>query len=196
MNPTLIVIPTLDPERGGDTGRLARITARCDCRVEVVHDQEGEGFTKAVNQGIQQRRAGEDICLLNDDVDIFHYGWLRTLQNALYACPVYGIVGPSGQSVADTGTGQLGDVGLKQVKKLPFWCVLIRREIIDQVGTLDESLIHYGSDGYYCHVAGRKGWRCVWVKAVYLQHEHRGSALQTQWRRTDMMTLRRLMRLT
>lgn len=196
MNRVLIVIPTLDPERGKDTAKLARITSRCECRVEVVHDQEGEGFTKTVNRGIQQRRSGEDICLLNDDIDIFHYGWLRALQNALYACPVYGIVGPSGRSVADTGAGRLGDTGLKRVTKLPFWCALIRGEVIDQVGALNEELIHYGSDGYYCHVAGRRGWRCVWMKPVYLQHEHRGSTLQTQWRRKDLKILRQLMRLT
>ena len=198
MNPTLIVIPTLDPERGGDTGRLARITARCDCRIEVVHDQEGDGFTKTVNRGIELRRPDEDVCLLNDDVDIFHYGWLRTLQNALYVyhdCDYdYGIAGPSGESMSISCAGQLGDEGLKSVNQLPFWCVLIRGAVIDKIGLLDEAFIHYGSDGYYCRIARQNGWQCVWVKSVYLRHEHRGSALQREWRQKDLMTLKQLTR--
>ena len=195
MNPVLIVVPTVNLERGTDTGRLAHITAGCKARVEVIGGPKRWGFTKRANLGIQRRRPDEDICLLNDDVTIFHYGWLHALQNALYASPAYGIVGPSGKSPLESGAGRLGNVGLKLVERLPFWCVLIRREVIDQVGPLDETLIHYGSDRYYCRIVMQKSWRCVWVKSVYLQHEHRGSGLQCEWQQKDMKTLRRLMKL-
>ena len=196
MNPVLIIVPTLNLERGTDTGRLAHITARCEARVEVICDPKSKGFTKKANLGIQRRRPDEDICLLNDDIVVFHYGWLHALQNALYASPNYGIVGPSGKSQWESEAGRLGDVGLEVVEKLPFWCVLIRREVIDQVGPLDEALIHYGSDRYYCRIVMQKNWRCIWVKSVYLEHEHRGSGLQCEWRPKDMKTLRRLMKLT
>ena len=196
MNPVLIVVPTLNLERGEDTGRLARITARCKARVEVICDPKSKGFTKKANLGIQRRRPDEDICLLNDDVTVFHYGWLRILQNALYASPAYGIVGPSGKSISESGAGRLSDVGLKRVNRLPFWCVLIRREVVDQIGLLNEALIQYASDRYYCHTAMQRKWRCVWVKSVYLQHEHRGSGFQPEWWRRDMKTFRRLMELT
>ena len=196
MNPVLIVVPTLSLERGTDTGRLAHITAMCEARVEVVCGPKNKGFTKKANLGIKRRRPDEDICLLNDDITVFHYGWLRALQNALYASPAYGIVGPSGKSKSESGTGRLGDVGLKRVDRLPFWCVLIRGEVVDQVGLLNKALIHYASDRYYCHIAAQRKWRCVWVKPVYLQHEHRGSGLQLEWWRKDMRTFRRLMELT
>ena len=195
MNPVLIVIPTINLERATDTGRLAHITAGCQARVEVICEPKTRGFTKKANLGIQRRRPGEDICLLNDDVASFHYGWLHILQNALYADDAYGIAGPSGKSPWESGTGRLGDAGLKPVDRLPFWCALIRGEVVDQVGPLDKRLVHYGSDRYYCHVAIQKKWRCIWVKSVYLQHEHEGSGHQAEWWRKDMRALGQLMKL-
>lgn len=190
MNPVLIVIPTLDEARGEKTGRLAVLTARCAARFVVVHDAEQQGFTKTVNRGIAQREPGEDLCILNDDIEGFCYAWLRILQTALYSSPGYGLVGPSGRSESSSGTGALGDIGLLAVKMIPFWCVVIKGEVVDRLGLLDERFIHYSSDTWYCKDVIRAGWECVWVKAAFLQHTFEGSGFQEEWRRHDTRVTR------
>jgi len=196
MNPTLIVIPTLDPEQGADTGHRAQLSAGCDTRLVVIHDYFKKGFTKTVNQGLRQRWSDEDVCILNDDIQMFNYGWLRALQNALYAREELGIVGPSGDCASSTRAGRLGDTGLVEINTLPFWCVLIRREAIDQVGYLDEAFIHYSSDTWWCLKAKRAGWERAWLRPLYLWHEHQASGFQHEWRTHDSEAFkRRLMEL-
>ena len=191
MNPIAIVIPTLDPKRGKATGRLAMLHAGCDARLIVV-DGPMRGFTKTVNDGLRRTKPTEDVCILNDDVTWFPIGWLAALQRALYSNPRYGIAGPSGRSASATRDGKLGDTGLKVVSQLSFWCVLLKRQMIDQLGLLDERFIHYCSDNEYCLRAIKKGWRCVWVKSVYLEHRHHGSGLRSQWKVHDQRLLARM----
>jgi len=185
MNPVLIVIPTLDRAVGESIGGLAVATAGIEARVIVVHDERRQGFTKTVNKGIRERRPDEDICLLNDDVTLFHYGWLRILQTALYSREKYGLAGPTGRSKSSTAKAQLGDEGLVEVKMLPFWCVLIKREVVRKLGCLDEAFIHYSSDTRYCSQARTAGWSCVWVKSLFLRHEFEASGFQVEWRKHD-----------
>lgn len=185
VNSVLIVIPTLERARGESTGHLASVTAGVETRVIVIHDEKRQGFTRTVNKGLRQRRPNEDICILNDDVTVFHYGWLWILQTALYSKPKYGLVGPTGRSKSSTAKAQLGDGGLVEVKMLPFWCVLIRREVMDRLGYMDEAFIHYSSDTAYCSKAYRAGWRCVWVKSVFLRHVFEASGFQVAWREHD-----------
>lgn len=192
MNNIAIVIPTLDANRAKRTGRMALVSAGCDARLIIV-DGPMRGFTKTVNDGLRQTEH-EDVCILNDDVTWFPYGWLASLQRALYSKPRYGIAGPSGKSASETRNGKLGDTGLKVVRQLSFWCVLLRREMIDQIGLLDERFIHYCSDNEYCLRALKRGWRCVWVKSVYLEHQHHGSGLRSKWKVRDQRMLARMKR--
>lgn len=188
----LIVIPTLDPEQGNETGRRAQISAACDMRLIVVHDEKGQGFTKTANRGLRQRRPNEDVCLLNDDVGPFIYGWLRILSEALKADRARGIVGPSGKSAGIAKTGRLGDWGTHTAGMLPFWCVLINHRLLDHMGYLNEELIHYSSDTLYCYRAIRAGWQIEWVKSVFLWHQHEGSGFREAWRKKDHETFQRL----
>jgi len=191
MNPIAIIIPTLDEEKGQDVGKLALLTAGCAARL-IVSAGPKRGFTLTVNDGIRQT-AREDICLLNDDVSCFQYGWLDTLRRALYSNDTYGIVGPTGSSkTSPMCSAPRGLSGVVSVKKLPFWCVLIKRSLLDGVGLLDERLIHYASDVWYCHQATRRGWKLVWVRDVYLNHRKHGSGLIKAWALKDHDTLNEL----
>ena len=192
MRSISIIIPTLDREKAEATGRLALLTAGCDARL-IISDGPERGFTKTVNDGLRQTTKTEDVCILNDDVTRFQHGWLRTLRTALYSKPRYGIAGPSGKSAAKSREGRLGMTGVEVVNQLSFWCVLIRRAVINEIGILDERFIHYCSDNEYCIRAHRKRWKCVWVKSVYLEHKHHGSGLRSKWKQRDQHALQRLM---
>ena len=188
----LIVIPTLDFIQGLEVGHRAQDSAACDTRLVVIHDEKREGFTKTANRGLRQRKPGEDACLLNDDIITFNYGWLKILSAALRANPRRGIVGPSGKSAGPAKNGALGEYGTYTVGMLPFWCVLLNHKLLDQLGYLNEALIHYSSDTLYCYEAQRKGWHAEWVKSVYLWHHHQGSGFQQAWRDKDTATFKRL----
>lgn len=183
-----IVIPTLDKSKGRDTGKLALATAGCSVpvRVLVSHDRKRQGFTKTANQGMRAAGSQDDVCLLNDDVLEFQYGWLEILRKVLYSNKRYGLSGPSGAcGAAPMNQGRPGQVGTKVVRQISFWCVLMKREMLDKLGLLDEAFIHYCSDNWYCYVMKQKGWKCIWAKAVFLVHQKHGSGLQTKWRDHD-----------
>jgi GT2 family glycosyltransferase len=187
-----IVIPTLDKAKGEDTGKMALVTAGClvPVRVLVSYDRAGQGFTKTANQGMRGASSTEDICLLNDDVLEFQYGWLEILRKVLYSNAKYGLSAPSGASAAaPMKMGHPGQTGIQVVDQASFWCVLMKREMLNELGLLDEAFIHYCSDNWYCAVMRRKGWQCVWAKAVFLVHQRHGSKFQVKWRDHDRKIL-------
>jgi len=179
-----VIIPTVQPDLAADTARLAALTAGCETEVLVVHDIKGHGFSHTVNRGWKQARG--DAMILNDDIEWFSYGWLEILRRVLYSDPAFGIVGPSGKSsTTPMCYGWPGQHGLQEVDHLPFWCVLVKQALVDQIGYLDEAFIHYGSDNYYCKTAERAGYKSVWVRDVYLKHTHHGSGLIFKWKEHD-----------
>ena len=192
----LIVVPTLNKSQGEQVGKAALVTAGCEARVFVSHDLKKEGFTKTANAGMRQAKPGEDICLLNDDVSHFQHGWLQILHRALYSNPRIGIVGPSGASgTAPLKSGKPGMTGIQVVTQVPFWCAVFKREMLDAIGILDEAFIHYCSDNYYCrYQMVRAGWKCAWVKDVFLVHKKHGSGMQHPWRKHDQALWRKRMK--
>jgi GT2 family glycosyltransferase len=49
-------------------------------------------------------------------------------------------------------------------------CMLIRRQVIDQVGYLDERFFAYQEDADYCFQARRAGWQVYYVPAARVTH--------------------------
>ena len=197
MRSIAIVIPTLNKAKGQDTGKLALATAGCSVpvRVLVSHDKKRQGFTKTANQGMRAASKDEDICLLNDDITEFQFGWLEILRQVLYSNKMYGLSAPGGAcAAAPMNQGHHGQIGTQVVRQASFWCVLLKREMLNKLGLLDEAFIHYCSDNWYCQVMRRKGWKCVWAKAVFLVHQHHGSGFQGKWRNHDRKVYYRYLR--
>lgn len=188
--PITLVIPTLDKSRGVATGKLAQLSAGCKTQLIVVDGPE-RGFTKTVNEGLRRATTG-DVCILNDDITRFQHGWLATLRKGLYSRSRYGIAGPSGRSASESRGGRVGLRGLKVCQQLSFWCVLIRRQVIEEVGLLNEDYVHYCSDNDYCDRVRRRKWKIVWVKSVFLEHKHHGSGLRSKWKQQDQHRYRRI----
>ena len=192
-----IIIPTLDAEKGADVGHQALIASGCTVpvRLIIVEDKHSQGFTKTANQGLRQLGPGEDACLLNDDLWDFQFGWLEILRRVLYFRKDFGLTGPSGHSGAKPMKyGRPGGVGITVVPQISFWCVLMKREMLDDIGLLDEAFIHYCSDNWYCQVMLATGWRCVWAASVFLKHQAHGSGMMREWRTHDRAVLSEYMK--
>lgn len=189
-----IIIPTLEPERAVKTARQAIARAGCSKRatVQVVHDQDGEGFTRTVNRGLalvladkpsvlRPKDAGDrasvlrgPVCLLNDDAEPVTAGWLARLLAELHRWEPFGVwfVGPSGPCrTAPQNTGRVGDKRVPRiVSHLAGFCLLIAAEALQELGGLDESFIHYCSDVDLQWRARQRGKFSLWVPDVFVSH--------------------------
>jgi len=163
--------------------------ARSRKNVILVLNKENLGFAKGNNQGIEKAR-GDYILLLNNDVVVTE-GWLERMVDYMESNPDVGMVGPlsnnvSGpQKVKDVPSGSnLDDIHafarriarenagkIENVMRLVGFCLLIRKDVIDLIGALDEN---YGSGNFQdddlCLRSLIAGFRHVILKDVFIQH--------------------------
>lgn len=173
-----IVIPAIEPEVAHETAQLALENAGMDVSVHVIHDEGREGFTKTVNRGL--RSTDGDVLLMNDDVRPLTDDWLRKLvaimedkRSADFKC---GFVGPSGNCrtyPVNTGRPAWPEGRYRpaiQISHHPYFCTLIARDCLEEIGLLDERLIFYDSDVLHQWKAHRHGWSSWWTPMVYVAH--------------------------
>lgn len=122
--------------------------------VRVILNGENRGFAAATNQGVRAAR-GQLLCLLNNDT-VVTPGWLRTLAGAVHDDPGLGMVGPVSNAVGNEARVRRG---YRDLAELPGWaaarsarlagrsfpipmlalfCTVLRREVWERVGPLDE----------------------------------------------------------
>lgn len=196
MTKVYVVVPTLDHDAAFRNTALALRSAGMDTKVSVVHDKVGVGFTKTVNAGLSQMPDWVRwVCILNDDVNPMTDDWLYKLYKAIVDEPEYGLAGPSGPCrTPPQNKGIPGaPFGIEEVSHLAFFCTLIRREALEAIGgLLDRDFNHYGSDVHACWKARGAGYKPVWVRHVYVDHEV-GDPIEP-WATEDRQTLKRKLR--
>lgn len=170
-----IVIPTLDPVRAGFMGARAAELGGVPATVIVVGDPIRRGGIAPANAGFRAalELGTPFIVYLNDDAGTSQVGWLARMIEALQSNPTYGIAAPSGRC---RGGPQNADEPLKEHgvvvvdKPLAWFCAVIRREVMVQVGTFDPALHHYCGDSDLTFRAQAAGWKSIWVKDVFFSH--------------------------
>lgn len=191
-----IICPSLDVEVAKATLLVAAKTAGVSTELLACHDKDTRGFTRTVNSGLRAALEMKisHVCILNDDTNPDQVGWIARLVQVLDSHPKYGIAGPSGMCRSEPQKyGKPGmPKGVKAVLpyNMAFFAVVIKREVFDQTGILDERLIHYGSDNDFCLRADKMGWRVVYVQDVYIKHDL--GPIQHRWRGLDHKTYRKL----
>ncbi|HEV3261711.1 MAG TPA: glycosyltransferase, partial [Gemmataceae bacterium] len=155
--------------------------------VKVLVNQENRGFPAAVNQGIEAA-TGKQILLLNNDT-LVTTGWLRCLLQALHSDSHIGLAGPcsnqvSGEQEVRVRYDDLGgldgfawdwskahDQQRVDTDRLVGFCLVIRRELIDTIGLLDERFgIGCFEDDDYCRRALQAGYRAVIARDAFVHH--------------------------
>jgi GT2 family glycosyltransferase/tetratricopeptide (TPR) repeat protein len=156
--------------------------------VEVIHNAENVGFPKGCNQGLKHAQ-GRFLVFLNNDT-IVTPGWLEGLITwAVHDNLRVGLVGPTSNYCPPPQHVPLGyadapslqafaarrrrDFAGKalQVERLTGFCLLARREVLEDIGSFDE---RYGAgffdDDDLCVRACRAGFHLLVAQGVYIHH--------------------------
>jgi len=163
--------------------RLAR--AR---NVRLIENRENRFFAGGNNQGIALAR-GRYVLLLNPDT-VVGPQWLERLVACAERDPEAGVTGPftngavghqlvrqpryrslEGFPAFAAACAMANDGRAREVHRLIGFCLLIKREVIERVGLLDE---RFGPGGYedydYCVRARQAGYKILLAEDVFIHH--------------------------
>lgn len=181
----VIVVDDTSPD---DTaGHLRSVTG-----IRVVSLQRHVGCLGALNAGIRAA-VGRYVVLLNNDTEV-QAGWLEALMSAADQAPDIGVVGAKlvfpGGTVQEAGSivwsdGSAHNFGrggpaaasevafLREVDYCSGACLLVRAELLEQLGGLDDRFAPaYYEDTDLCFAARQAGYRVLYQPdAVVVHHE-------------------------
>lgn len=160
-----------------DNGGAKELAEELDKHAEVllITNATNQGFVKAVNAGLAVATAPY-VVLLNNDTEVVP-GWLDDL-----AAPLVGHNAMSGPRTTAQMSWQgraappstLENVVLSKTAMLAFFCVMFRKDMLEQVGLLDEEFgVGLGDDDNYCARVHAAGFDLVWVTKLMIPHHHR-----------------------
>jgi len=169
------------------TPELLADLARLHSNLRVIAFAENRGFPAACNAGLAAA-SGDPLVLLNNDTVVTR-GWLTALLRHLAANPRLGLVGPVTNAIANEAKVDAGYRGLAdlpraaadwtrrhdgetfEIPMLAFFCVAMRREVLEAVGRLDEAFgLGLFEDGDYCRRVRAKGFDIRCARDAFVHH--------------------------
>ncbi|MFZ0429135.1 MAG: glycosyltransferase family 2 protein [Acidobacteriota bacterium] len=176
---------------------VSRIERECP-GVRVVQNDRNLGFAQATNQGIRLS-SGRFVLLLNPDT-VVRAQALGELLGFLESRPEAGAVGPwllNGDGSLQISAypeptlfreawrlfhldrlRPFGDYPMqqwdtrtpRQVDVLTGACLLVRREVFERCGLLDEAFFIFSEDQDFCRRLRSSGWKLFWVPSAQVVH--------------------------
>lgn len=161
----------------------------CPPNVKIILNDENRGFAGGNNVGMQAA-SGEYVVLLNNDT-VPACGWLTAMVKHLENHTRLGMVGPVTNSIGNEAKiavdyrtlnemeqfayrytwNHMGEEFFR-VKALALFCTMIRREVIEKVGMLDEGYkVGMFEDDDYSEAVGAAGWDMAIVDDAFVHHQ-------------------------
>lgn len=174
----------------------------------VIELRTNAGFAAAVNRGIGAAK-GEWLAILNNDVEL-SAGWTTTLVHAAMGAGAWFATGKlldrshpdlidgTYDAICAGGTAWRCGAGRpdqplwnreKPIRIAPFTALLVRKELFDHTGLLEESFESYLEDVEFGIRCATNGFNGIYVPSAVAYH--RGSATLGRWHRD---TVRRISR--
>ncbi|WP_377002810.1 glycosyltransferase family 2 protein [Coralloluteibacterium thermophilus] len=166
--------------------------------VRVLRDDSPFNYSAINNRGAREAK-GEVIALLNNDIEAIHPEWLSEMVShalrpeiGVVGCMLYypndtiqhagtilGVGGVAGHAYVGMPRGYPGDkhrAGLAQnLSAVTAACAVVRREVFEQVGGLDEGLVVAFNDVDFCLRVREAGYRNLWTPFAELYHHESAS---------------------
>jgi GT2 family glycosyltransferase len=184
--PNLEII-VVDNASTDETRERLRELERQDSRLRVVLNDANLGFAAGNNIGLRLAR-GEYVVILNNDTVVTR-GWVRDLIRPLLRDAGVGLTGPLTNNIGNEQKVKADYRTITEmhewsrnfvrrrlrrrfeVNNLAFFCVAMRRSLLDEVGLLDEAYgIGFFEDDDYCRRVRRAGYRLLIVDDVFVHH--------------------------
>jgi GT2 family glycosyltransferase/glycosyltransferase involved in cell wall biosynthesis len=161
-------------------------------RVELLVNEQNQGFVKTVNRGMRLH-SDNDVLLLNSDTVVAN-NWLDRLQAAAYSDQSVGTVTPFSNNaeicsfprlcrdnalLSDTNVAQVDAILSESLSgrtvEIPTavgFCMYIKRSCLEDVGYFDAELFQqgYGEENDFCLRARSQGWRNVLAADCFVYH--------------------------
>jgi GT2 family glycosyltransferase len=184
-------------DNGSTDGSIDWIT-ETHPQVRLLVNQENQGFAAAANQGIRAT-AGRYVALLNSDTQV-DTNWLAALVEAAEAnaevgmCASKMLFSDRPEVINSTGIcldlagiawdcrgGSPNDDSDQEPQEVFGPCggaALYRREMLDEIGLLDEDFFAYLEDVDLAWRARRAGWRALYVPTARVLHHHSATGVE------------------
>lgn len=164
-------------------------------RINIIYDDSPFNFSRLNN--ISSRKArGDILCLLNNDIEIISHDWLEEmvsfalqkeigcvgarlwypdgrLQHGGVLLGIGGVANHAHYRQEKGSPGYFGRAVLHQCfSAVTAACLMVRREVYEKMGGLDESLAVAFNDIDFCLRVGQAGYRNIWTPyAEMIHHE-------------------------
>jgi GT2 family glycosyltransferase/glycosyltransferase involved in cell wall biosynthesis len=154
---------------------------------KIILNEDNKGFAAANNQGLVLA-SGEYLVLLNNDTYVTP-GWIGTLINHLRRDNTIGLIGPVTNNIGNEAKINISFTGMEdmlkvsavhtrrhlgqtmQLHNVAFFCVMMRRDVYERVGPLDEIFGKgFFEDDDYCRRVEQLGLRVVCAEDVFIYH--------------------------
>ena len=162
--------------------------------VRLIQNELNRGFSAANNQGIRESK-GKNIALLNPDTQLIENSFYKVFRYFQEHSEVY-ILGPSIVDVSgkqsptrlweDTPQDaalkilglydpslelkKMGEMVAKEAQVISGCCFVIRRELFDEIGLLDENYFLYNEEDDFCRRARKAGRKILFFPETSVQH--------------------------
>lgn len=159
---------------------------------EIFRFEENQFYAKGTNKGIELSNSRYVVTLSNDV--LVTKNWLRKLVAIMDKNPEIGLLSPLTDNIGSNcprASMAIPEHGLlrqdepyEMVNKLQsrfaycdsnvsMFCAILRRQMIDKIGMLDERLTCYGNDDDYNDRVRHAGWKTAVALNCFVYHVHK-----------------------
>lgn len=162
--------------------------------IKVINWDGPFNYSAINNYGISQAAKGEYLLLLNNDTEVISPSWMEEMlmyaqrkdvgavgamlyypdDTIQHAGTILGLLGIAGHAYCHTQKGDTGYMGklhyAQDMSAVTGACMLLRREVWDEVGGLDEKFAVAFNDVDLCMRIREKGYLIVWTPFAELYH--------------------------
>ncbi len=178
----------VDNASSDETPKFLQNFAKQHDNVKVILNQENVGFSAGNNIGIENA-TGEYLVLLNNDTFVTR-GWLWDLIRYFLKDNSLGLLGPVTNNIGNEAKISIEYSNMEEMAKesrkytsehsrellnvntVAFFCAVIRRQVIEEIGLLDEVFgCGFFEDDDYCIRARNAGFTVAIADDVFIHHE-------------------------